>query len=128
MADILKAKGGLKTFTTFTVTTAATGLSNIVDIQGMCPRAIQMSTAWTAANLTFMGAINSTGSMQSIRKTTAGTEVTYTSTLARINSLDPNDFAGIRFLQIRSGTTTTPVAQAAERALIVSFTAVDNLD
>lgn len=128
MATKAKVKGGLKHYQVVTVTTAATGLSDIIDIGSFCPRSIQMSTAWTTADITFMGAVSSTDYMGSVRKTTAGTEVTHVTSAVYTLTLDPEQFAGLRYLQIRSGTTTTPVAQAAERVLYLGLTPVDNLD
>jgi len=120
--------GGWKSKATVSVTTAATGLSDIIDLGGLTPRSVEMSTAWTNANITFMGAISSTNNMKSVRHSTASTEVTYVTTAARIVSLNPEYFAGLRYIQVRSGSTATPVAQGAARTLYLGLTAVDNLD
>lgn len=120
--------GGWKSKATVTVTTAATGLSDIIDIGGLAPRSVEMSSAWTTANITFMGAVSSTDAMKSVRHSTAGTEVTYVTTVGYVVSLNPEYFAGLRYIQVRSGSTTTPVAQAASRTLYLGLSAVDSLD
>lgn len=127
MADYpVRKAGGRKTYATVTVTTAATGLSNVIDLGGLSPRTLEMSTAWTAGNITFMGAVNSTGTMSSVRTSTAGTELTHVTTAGYVLSFNPNNFAGLRYLQIRSGTTATPVVQAAERTLYLGLAGVDD--
>ena len=126
MADNPDRKsGGKKTYATITVTTAATGLSNVIDLGGLAPRALEMSTAWTDADVTFMAAVNSTGTMSSVRTSTAGTELTHVTTAVQALALNPDNFAGLRYLQVRSGSTTTPVAQTAERTLYLGLAGVD---
>lgn len=116
----------LKTYATATITTETDGLSDVIDIGGHALRSVQMSSAWTAANLTFMGAISSSASLKSVRVTTAATELTYATTVGYVLSVNPEYTAGLRFLQVRSGTTAVPVAQAAERAVILGLSAVDH--
>ena len=117
---------GLKSYATATVTTETDGLSDVIDIGGFALRSVQMSSAWTAANLTFMGAVSSSGSMKSVRVTTAATELTYVTSAGYTLSINPEYTAGLRFIQARSGTTAVPVAQAVARELILGLSAVDN--
>jgi len=117
---------GLKSWATATVTTAADGLSDVIDIGGFGLRSIQMSTAWTAANMTFNGSVSSSASLKSVRVTTAATELTYVSSSGYIMNVNPNNFAGLRFIQLRSGTTAVPVAQAAARSIVLGLTAIDH--
>ncbi len=121
-----KITGGRFALATATVTTSTDGLSDVIDLGGHTIRSIQMSTAWTNAGLTFMGAAtNSTADMASVRVTTACTELNYASTAGYVLSIDPDYFAGMRLVQLRSGTTATPVAQAAEREVILGLIPVD---
>lgn len=119
--------GGAKTYATVTVTTAADGLSDVIDLGGLGVRSIEMSTAWTNASLTFMGAVKSTDTMSSVRVTTGGTELTYTTTGGYVLNVDPDNFSGLRYLQARSGTTATPVAQAAARTLYFGLSGIDEV-
>lgn len=121
----IKNIGTTKTYATATVSTAATGLSNVIDLSGYSVASIQMTTAWTAANITFMASVSSSATMQSVRHTTACTELTYASTNSQQVVLDQYLFSGQRYLQVRSGSTASPVAQAAERALIIGLTPVN---
>ena len=114
-----------KTYATATVTTSTDGLSNVIDLGGHTVNSIQMSTAWTAANLTFAGSVNSSAEMMTVRHTTACTELTYATTDNYQVTVDPYLLSGLRYLQVRSGTAGTPVAQAAERVLILGLTPVN---
>jgi hypothetical protein len=81
---------------------------------------IEIDTPWTDANLTFL-----VGDQAGASATLAemfemdGTAVTCTvdSTMNNYFALKPVLFAGLRFLQIRSGTQATPVAQGDERTI-----------
>jgi len=122
----IKTTGGNKTYAVTTVTTEATGLSDIIDLGGLSVRSIEMSSAWTAASLTYMGAVSSTDRMKSVRTTTAAIELTHVTSSGYVINVQPLNFAGLRYLQVRSGTTATPVAQAAARTLYLGLTKVDH--
>lgn len=113
---------------TATVSTAADGLSNVIDLRGYDLRAVEMSTGWTAADMTFMGAVNSTGTMSSVRVSTAGTELTYVTTAGYVLSVNHDHFAGVRYVQLRSGTTAIPVAQAVARTVYLGVSGKGDVD
>ena len=106
---------------TVTVSTAATGLSDIVDLLGYRPASIDMSTAWTAAHLTFRGG-NDTVTLRSLFDD-GGTEIQCsTSTVIADRSLVLRSDISLalmahRFLQFRSGLSTAAVVQSTTRAL-----------
>ena len=100
---------------TATVTTSTDGLSDVIDLGGHCLVSVQMSTAWTAASLTFRGSARSSAGMFDVYYD--GTELSYTTTASRRMTFSPEDLAGVRFVQLRSGTAATPVAQAAPRTV-----------
>lgn len=107
--------------TTATATIAsAASLSGEVDLAGYRNFAIQMPATWTAANLTFQVATASGGTFQDLYDD-FGNEVTVTAAASRGIALDgmAGALAAWRYLKIRSGTTGTPVNQAAERSLVV---------
>lgn len=110
-----------KTYATATVTTSTDGLSDVIDLGGHQLSAIQMSTAWTGANMTFMGSVSSTAAMASVYATTAVTELTYATSASVLVAIDPTALKGLRYLQIRSGTAGTPVAQAAARSILLGL-------
>lgn len=109
------------------VTLAASGksasLSDKVDLQTIGPTsgiiAIQMPTAWTAAAITFQGSPSLQDPFQDIYDQ-GGTEISITVDASRYVVLDQDTrskLMGLRFIKLRSGTTGTPVNQAAERTI-----------
>ena len=91
-------------------------VSNAIDIGelGLC--AIVTPSTWTAANLTFQGSVDGVTFFDVYDS--SGTELQITAAASRHIMLSPANFAGIRFLKVRSGTTGTPVNQGGDRVLI----------
>ena len=110
-----------RTYAIATVTTGTDGLSDVVDLGGLTLSSIQTSTDWTAASITFKGSASSSAAMGSVYHTTAAVELTYATTPSMTHVLDPAFFTGLRFIQIRSGTSAVPVAQAAARSVIIGL-------
>lgn len=91
-------------------------LSAAVDIKGLSVAAALIPAAWTAANLTFQASMDGTtyGDVYKLD----GTEYTATvGSAADFILFMPSDFWFAEFIKIRSGTTGTPVNQAAARAI-----------
>ncbi len=102
-----------------TVTIAnGASLSGEVDLGGYALAAIQMPSAWTAANLTFQAATASGGTFQEVYDD-LGNELTVQAAASRCIGIDSvaGALAPLRFIKIRSGTAATPVNQAADRTL-----------
>lgn len=95
-------------------------LSGAIDLGGADDFAIVMPSAWTTANLSFQGSDSLTGTYADLY-TDGGNEVVVSAAASRVISLaNVRQFlGGVRFLKIRSGTTGTPVNQAAERSLTI---------
>lgn len=122
-----------RSFATCTVSTEADGLSDVVDCGGLTLACIETSTDWTDAPITFLGSIDSTaatGGMHTIYalpSSGAGalTEVIVATTANRVVALPPSLFCSFRYVQVRSGSSSTGVvAQGAPRAItlgLVSF-------
>jgi hypothetical protein len=110
-----------KTYAIATVSTSTDGLSDVVDLGGMSLSSIQNATDWTAASFTFKASASTTATMNSVYHTTAAVELTYGTTPSMFHVLDPAFFAGMRYIQIRSGTSAVPVAQAAARSVILGL-------
>ncbi len=111
-----------RTFAAFTISTAADGLGEVVDCGGLCPIAIELSSAagWTAASLAFLVSARSSATLKELWDGTTGTApitASLTSTGGRFTALGPA-FRGVRFLQVASINTasTAAVAQAAARS------------
>jgi hypothetical protein len=102
---------------TATIANAAS-LSGIVDLGATRLVGIVIPAAWTAANLTF--SVSRDGVTFVDLYDNFGAE--YTVTVGGVNRrvLVPySDFFGVRWLKVRSGTSATPVNQAAQRDLIL---------
>lgn len=98
-------------------------LSGEIDIRGCKLFIIYMPSAWTTANLTFKVAeksLSEGGTFQDLYDDT-GSEVTVVAAASRAISVDLNitNLAAASFIQIRSGTTGTPVNQAADRIITI---------
>lgn len=112
-----------RSWAALTLSTAADGLSEEMDIGGATIAAIAMSTAWTAADLTFKVRPLRTIDYLDVYGSTGG-EVTYTVAASRVVTFDPAFWLGFQFIQFRSGVTAAPVAQAEERTLHVALQAL----
>lgn len=113
----------LKAYAAVNMSTAADGLSDILDLGGHDIHSYCMSTAWTAASMTFRGSHRSTDFMYDIYTSTGG-ELTHTVDANRlITFANIPQFEGLRFIQFRSGTAAVPVAQAAARTLCIGLSA-----
>jgi hypothetical protein len=97
--------------------TAGTALSDAIDLGDGILTAIHMPAAWTAATLTFQVSDDS-GTTWSELRNTAGVAVTVAAAAAAIRlEVDTTAFKSTAFLKVRSGTSATPVNQAADRVL-----------
>jgi hypothetical protein len=104
-----------------TITTAADGLSEEIDLTGLTLSCIQMSTAWTAAVVGFHGSVDMSTNYYPIYDT-AGNNLTYPTSASRIVAFDPAVFSGIQRLKLISETTAgVAVAQAAERTVFLGL-------
>lgn len=97
-------------------------LSGAVDLGDKTMTGIIMPAAWTAAVLTF--AVSADGVTYNPLYDEYGTEVAETVAAGRAIRLDPAQWAGWRYLKIRSGTAAAPVAQGAERIVQIVSRAV----
>lgn len=106
---------------TVTVTTSTDGLSGIGALGDMLLVGLEMPSTWTAAALTFQGSVPDTTTFGDIFD--GGVELNETVAAAQYIVLDPAQFAGVDRIKVRSGTTITSVAQAAERTFNLSLLA-----
>lgn len=93
-----------------------TSLSSAINLAGQRLAAIQMPAAWDAAALTLQGSFD--GVTYASVYDTANTEISWTVAAARFYLLPSTlQLLGLKFLKVRSGTSTTPVNQTADRTL-----------
>ena len=82
---------------------------------GMRLVGIEMPSTWTAANITFEASPD--GVTYNKLYDQDGTEVIVTAATDRFITVFATYLAGTRYLKVRSGTSGTPVNQAADRTL-----------
>lgn len=113
-AEVVSLDGDIETVTV-TIANGAS-LSDEVDVgEGRVLVGILMPAAWTAASMTFQaGAVS--GALGNLYDE-YGTEVEYTVDASRYVAVDIPTFASARYVKVRSGTSGTPVSQAAERTI-----------
>lgn len=101
-------------FATTTATIAdSASLSGAVDLSAFAGTlvAIQTGSGWTAAVMTFQASAD--GVTYANLYNSAGAEVTTGSIAASTyTALDPADFAGVRYLKVRSGTSSAASNQS----------------
>ncbi len=99
--------------TTFTVAIASgQSLSSQIDIGPGKLVGILIPAAWTAANMTFQVSPDG-GTTWGNFFTYLGAEVTAVAVASQYLEVDPNIFAAVRSLKLRSGTSGTPVNQGS---------------
>jgi hypothetical protein len=98
-------------------------LSGGLNLGGLRLFGIVMPAAWTAANLTFLISPDGGVSWNSLFDSN-GVELTAAAAASRCITLDPAMLPAAQWLQIRSGTSTTPVTQGADRVLTLILRAV----
>lgn len=89
-------------------------LSDAIDLTGYSLVAIVMPSVWTAANLTFQA--GATAAALADVYDSSG-ELSVTAAASRFITVSPDAFVALRHLKVRSGTTGSPVNQAAERSI-----------
>lgn len=89
-------------------------LSDAINLTGYSLVAIIMPATWTAANLTFQA--GATAAALADVYDSSG-ELAVTAAASRFITVSREAFVSLRHLKVRSGTTGSPVNQAAERSI-----------
>lgn len=120
MANPVNPKPSSRTYASISLSTGATGASEEINISGLTLCAIEMSTAWTAANIGFQASIGTTNYYNVYD--TAGNFLTYPTSASRVIALDPAVFAGLQKIKLVSESSAgVAVAQASARTLILGL-------
>lgn len=98
------------------IITAGGSLSSEIDLGGYNFAAIQMPTAWTAGIVSIEAALTSGGTYQKVLLTTGG-QLIFTAAAASVCLMLGSMLMPLRFVKVRSGYTTTAVAQTAGATL-----------
>jgi len=97
---------------------ASANLSEAVLVDGAAIVGIVMPATWTAANLTFQVSVD--GTTYNNLYDQFGTEVNVPASTSRYIQTNPADFEGFVYIKVRSGTSGTPVTQAAQALLTLA--------
>lgn len=107
----------IRSVATVQISTAADGVGDAINITGLKLSSIEMSTAWTAANIGFKASLDGGTNYYPVYDT-AGNFLTYPTSANRVVAFDPAVFSGFDHLQLVSETSAgVAVAQAATRTL-----------
>jgi len=108
----------LVTTKTITILAGATGLSDVIDLDGYTIFALEMPATWIAANITLQACSTPTGTFRDVYDD-AGSEVTIVAAASRFIAVDSAmlKIAPLRYVKFRSGTTASPVNQTATRTI-----------
>lgn len=111
------SRGSKRTYATMIISTAADGLSDMVDITGYFLGGLTMSTAWTAANIGFKVSVDGTTNLQDVYLS-SGDLYTISSSANRAVIIPATNFLAFGKMQLVSETTAgVAVAQAAPRTV-----------
>ncbi len=92
-----------------------TSLSDAADLLRGRLASIQMPASWDAADLTFQTSAD--GATYANFYDATGQEYTIPAAASRSILIPRDDFIGVRYLKVRSGTAGAPIIQAADRSL-----------
>lgn len=117
MANVLRPKASNRTSATISLSTAADGASEQINVTGLVVAGILMPAAWTDARIGFQCSVD--GSSFTSVFNAAGDHLTFLTTASRYMSFDNMDnFAGLQLLRLVSETSAgIAVAQASARSL-----------
>ena len=101
---------------------AGASQSDAFDTEGTILAGIVMPSAWTAADLTLLASTHQSGTFVPVFDD-EGIEVQLTVAASRAIGVScaAMKLAPFRYMRVRSGTSATPVTQAAERVLQLIF-------
>lgn len=117
MANVLRPRPSNRTSATVSLSTAADGASEQINLTGLSLSGILMPASWTDARIGLQCSID--GSTFTPVYNTAGDHLTYLTSANRVMTFDNTDnFAGLQLIKIVSETTAgVAIAQAAVRTL-----------
>jgi hypothetical protein len=91
-------------------------LSAAIDLGGLRLFGVAIPPAWTAASLSFQMSPDGGATWYELLDQ-AGNAITAAATASSCMTLDPKPFAPLQLIKIRSGLSSAPVTQTADRAL-----------
>lgn len=107
--------------TTVSIPLNASVMATGVDLQGCTPAAIEMPSAWTAADIAVSAAKSYSGTYNTVYDQ-YGSQLIVSAAASRFIILSPADWWSFRYIKLHSvtvGTPGTPVAQTAARTITI---------
>lgn len=90
-------------------------LSDAVGMENIILTGVIMPASWTAANITFQASVD--GVTFNNVYDSLGNELTVTAAASRYIAIDPSVYAGMKYLKVRSGTSSAAVNQGGARVI-----------
>lgn len=116
MANVQRPRPSNRTSATISLTTAADGASEQINLTGLKLVGVSMPASWTEAKLGFQNSVDGS-TFQSVYNT-AGDHLTYATSANRTVIFDPAVTVGLQLIKIVSETSAgVATAQAATRTL-----------
>lgn len=116
MANVLRPAASKRTSATITISTAADGASEAINLTGLSLAGVSMGSAWTDAKIGIQCSIDGS-TFQSVYNA-AGDHLTYATSASRTVVFNPIETSGLQLIKIVSETSAgVAVAQAAVRTL-----------
>jgi hypothetical protein len=114
-------------YTEAVIGTDADGLSNEIDGKGYRLAKIFMPSEWTAADLTFAESQKSGGTFNNLyddSSTPAEVTIPVSASETVVVSENKDKLSAMTYFKLRSGTSTLPVQQGAERTIGLLFVGI----
>lgn len=121
MANVLKPKASNRSSATVTISTAADGVSESINVTGLSLAGVSMGSAWTDARLGIQCSIDGS-TFQSVYNA-AGDHLTYATSANRTVVFNPAETSGLQLIRLVSETSAgvaTPQAAVRTLKLILS--------
>lgn len=102
-----------------TVIASGSSLSSAVSLDRRPLLRVLIPAGWTTANITMQGSVDGTNYYDLLDE--AGSAISLAATAGKfIQISSPEDWAGFKYLKVRSGTSGSPVTQAADRTITIT--------
>lgn len=120
MANVINPRPSTRSYASISMSTAADGASEPINLTGLTLCSIEMPASWTSANIGFQAAIGSTNFYPIYN--TNGDHLTYPTSANRIVVFDPAQFSGLQYLKLISESSAgVAVAQTSPKTLVLGL-------
>lgn len=117
MANVVNPRPSNRTFASISLTTAADGLSEAIDLTGHVLSCVLMSTAWTDARIGVFASVDNSTNFYAVYNN-LGDNLTFPTSASRVVVFNNAEMAGLQRIKIISESSAgTAIAQTATRTL-----------